>query len=731
MSCPTVKRRSSGRAKLLTIGAIKLTEWTLTTLPKAIRCDKHGTCLIFDLRRGAAELVYVGPSLPDGEDPCALADAQRRGRHESQPDSPPLRSILPHDGWSDSSSAAITLQRDGAPLALRFALENAVQTDDGVSFGYLDKNNDIQIELHWQIAASGIVESKACLQNTGVRAFGLVELSSLTLPLPGWATHATRYAGRWAAEMQQSRVKIEQGEFGSASFGGRPGFGGGNWIRIESADLSEYHGHEIAAHLAWSGDHRLRVEANADGDATLFLLARLEPGEIIVRPGESWTPPRALFAVSDKGVAPNRHAFHHFALAETLPQSGLATPRKVHLNSWEALGFDLDMTKLKALAVDAAELGVERFVLDDGWFKGRRSDNSSLGDWFPDTSTFPHGLTPLIHHVRGLGMDFGLWVEPEMVSPESELYRAHPDWCVHVPGQPRPTQRNQLVLDLTRTEVSAYLFARLDGLLSENAIAYLKWDHNRDLFPLAGKGYAQVVALYALLDRLRAAHPDVEIETCASGGGRIDFEILRRCDRFWASDNNDAIERLRINAGWFDFLPLRAAGNHVGPSPNPITGRRLSMDFRAKVAMFGHMGVEANPAGMSDGERASLSTHIALYKEWRTLLHGCELWKVETDLPGVFGWLARSGTKGLALIAQTAQSSDFGLSPVRFPGLDRSRRYRVRLVDPWPSRGAEYLASPECFRDGIELSGVALGEIGLALPLSRPETAWLVSLEMI
>ena len=703
----------------------------MARLPKTLRCDKSDTCIAFDLRQDFAELIYVGPSLPRDEDLCALADAQRRGRHESQPDCPPPRSILPQSGWGDGSSSAITLQRDGAPIFTQFALDTTILIGDGIRFGYLDTINLIRVELQWQITPSGVVETKASLYNIGVSPFALVELASLAMPLPRWATHTTRYAGRWAAEMRQSRAKIEQGEFGSTSFGGRPGFGGGNWIRIESEDLSEDHGHAIATHLAWSGDHRLRVESNAEGDATLFLFARLEPGEIIVRPGDNWTTPRGLFAVSDKGVAPTRHAFHRFAIAETMPKSSEATPRKVHLNSWEALGFDLDFAKLKALAVDAAQLGVERFVLDDGWFKGRRNDKSSLGDWFPDTSIFPGGLAPLIDYIQGLKMDFGLWVEPEMVSPESDLYRAHPDWCVQIPGRPKPTQRNQLVLDLTRAEVSAYLFARLDELLSENAIAYLKWDHNRDLFPLAAKGHAQVLALYGLLDRLRAAHPDVEIETCASGGGRVDFEILRRCNRFWASDNNDAIERLGINAGWFDFLPLRGTGNHVGPSPNPISGRRLSMDFRAKVAMFGHMGVEANPATMSEGERASLAAHIAAFKQWRSLLHSGDLWKLEIASPGSFGWLVWSASMGLALIAQTLQTAKFEVSPVRFPGLDPTRFYRVRIVDPWPKKGTEYIANPDLLRDGLVLSGMALSEVGFALPLSRPETAWLVSVEIV
>ena len=200
-----------------------------------------------------------------------------------------------------------------------------------------------------------------------------------------------------------------------------------------------------------------------------------------------------------------------------------------------------------------------------------------------------------------------------------------------------PTQRHQRVLDLSRPEVTDYLFARLDTLLRDNDIAYLKWDHNRELFPRAGRGHAQVHALYALLDRLRAVHPGVEIESCASGGARVDVGILRRASRVWASDDNDPIERLRVNRGWFQFLPLSVTGNHVGPNPNPVTERRTDMDFRAKVAMFGHMGVEADPARMTEDERRVLAAHIALYKAWRGVLHGGRLFAVETGSPSLHG----------------------------------------------------------------------------------------------
>ena len=702
----------------------------MAKLPSVIRHEHLGTCLVFDLRMSSAEPVHIGRPYPLDEDLTAYCGAMRRGRHASQVDSPVPRSILPHSGWGDQSAPAVVLQRAGKVLTLRLELVEVIPSTEGLNFVHLDPANGVQIEVRWHIAEPGLIRTECCLTNTADTPASLVELASLALPLPSWASHMTRYTGRWAAEMQQRRLAIEQGEVGSASFGGRPGFGGGNWVRIESAELGEHHGQAIAAHLAWSGDHQLKVARNADGDAMLLMAARLDPGEITLAPGESWTTPQALFAVSDCGIAPARSAFHRLAIALTIPRSAASSPRKVHLNSWEALGFAQDLPRLTALADEAAKLGVERFVLDDGWFKRRRNDTSSLGDWSPDPERFPQGLTPLIDRVQQLGMDFGLWVEPEMVSPDSELYRRRPDWCLHLPGQPRPTQRNQLVLDLTRREVTDYLFKALDALLSANSIAYLKWDHNRDLFPLAGKGHAQVLALYALLDRLRAAHPKVEIETCASGGGRVDFEILKRCSRFWASDNNDAIERLKINAGWFDFLPLRIAGNHVGPSPNPITGRRLSMDFRAKVAMFGHMGVEADPAAMLPGERSNLSAHIALYKEWREVLHAGVLTNI-SNRDSIIGWLANAGQMSLALVAQTQQALAYDVPHVRFGGLDPGSTYRVRLLDPWPRRAAQGLAMPDALRSGLMLSGQALAQGGLSLPLCQPETAWLIAFERL
>jgi alpha-galactosidase len=701
----------------------------MSSLPPFSRLDGDDLSMVFDLRAGVAEPVYFGPTLPVGEDLVNLCDVLRRGRHASQPDRPVPRSLLPVAGEGHLCAPSIVIQQHGRPLTLRMPLVAITQRNAGLCLEHRDDALGLGVQIQIAIVRGGLVEFGTQLRNLGTQPIGLISLASLTLPLPHWASHVVRYAGRWSGEMQQQRLPLHQGAITSASHGGRPGFGGGNWVRIEGDNAGEVHGDALAAHLAWSGDHILSVERNADGDATLTMAARLEPGEIMLAPGDTFCAPRALVAVSAEGIASLRHAFHAHILGAVIPNTAASTPRKVHLNSWEALAFDQSLERLFALAERAAALGVERFVLDDGWFAGRRDDTTSLGDWVADPGIFPEGLAPLIEHVRGSGMDFGLWVEPEMVSPDSDLYRAHPDWCLHLPDRPRLTQRNQLVLDLTRPEVSEHVFASLDRLLADHDIAYLKWDHNRDLFPLAGKGHAQVIALYALLDRLRAAHPQVEIETCASGGGRVDLEILKRCSRFWASDNNDPIERLQINAGWFDFLPMRIVGNHVGPSPNPITGRQVAMDFRAKVAMFGHMGVEADPGAMSTEDRQCLAAHIALYKQWRDVLHAGRLWRLAPAGAGVHALMAMHEGRGIALIAQTRQATTYDVPPIRFAGLDDDARYRVALLPPYCEKARAQLSDARPYAQGVVLSGRALRLAGISLPLQYPESAWLVSIE--
>jgi alpha-galactosidase len=427
---------------------------------------------------------------------------------------------------------------------------------------------------------------------------------------------------------------------------------------------------------------------------------------------------------------------HAFQRQSLLPKTVAKKPRPVHLNTWEAVYFDHNLDALRALASRGAELGVERFVLDDGWFKGRGNDRAGLGDWIPDRKKFPDGLAPLIDHVRRLGLEFGLWVEPEMVNPDSDLARAHPHWLRREADGSLLLQRNQAVLDLNEPEIVEHLFETLRGLLASHAISYLKWDMNRDLTGVSRSalpGHGDYVrALYGLIDRLRAAHPDVEIESCASGGGRADWGMLARSARVWTSDSNDALDRFEIQRNAFLFLPPEILGAHVGPAACHITGRRLSLDLRAHVAMFGHMGLELDVRALSETEGARLKAHIANYKRFRALLHTGRVWRMDLNDAdhGALGVTANDKRQALfLLVRRTSQELGRGVN-LWFPGLSAEGRYHVTPVAPI-SPSAEQCLSPALRAGDLVLSGAVLAARGLDIFLPRPESSLLLHLERV
>ncbi len=692
--------------------------------PVFARLDGDRTSVVWMACGDALDCLYLGPPLAADEDLVALSNAASRGRHENQPDIPPTGGLLPdpRTGWRGPLLAEFA--QDRAPVIPRWTGLKIETSPDRqtIGAGWRDEDLALTLSVSWTIGAGDVITTRTQFLNAEDRGLRATRCASLLLPLPRGFDHVTHFAGRWADDMRAERVRLTRAGLGWASRGGKPGFAGGDWLVFDDAGS----GAQLGFHIAATGDHEVRIERNDDGDATLVAETP------IPAPGASmFTTPDALIAwAPDPDTL--THAFHINA-RERLTRQYPNPPRerRVHFNTWEACAFDFDEARLMRLAEDAAAIGAERFVLDDGWFKGRSSDRAGLGDWTPDPVRFPNGLGPLIARVKALGMDFGLWVEPEMVSPDSDLYRRHPDWCLHAEDRDRSTMRGQLVLDIARPEVSGFLFERLDALLAQHRIAYLKWDHNRDLFPAAGKQVRQTLALYDLLDRLRQAHPQVEIESCSSGGGRIDFGIMRYCHRVWPSDNNDPVERARIMRSWSQFLPLEVLGNHVGPSPNPITGRRTEMDFRAKVALFGHMGVEADPGAMSEHERSVLAAHIALYKAWRGVLHAGDWYGLDHPDPGIFAQMVVHGDKALALAAQTCFSAAFDTAPLRLEGLEADAIYRVTLPRPWPGKASLYLPDWQTWESGLTLSGRALMTQGIALPLTHPETAWVIALERL
>jgi alpha-galactosidase len=456
----------------------------------------------------------------------------------------------------------------------------------------------------------------------------------------------------------------------------------------------------------------------------------LLPGEVRLAPGESLCAPLVVAAYSGHGLSGITDAFHaHVRARATHPR----TTRPVLLNTWEAVYFRHDVPELQRLADVAAEVGVERFVLDDGWFRGRDDDTSSLGDWYVDERKYPNGLGVLVDHVTGLGMQFGLWVEPEMVNPDSDLYRAHPDWVLCVVGHEPVLGRHQLVLDLGRPEVSAYRLERLDALLTDHDIAYLKWDMNRDLDAAGHRGaeagaHRQTLAVYALLAELRRRHPAVEIESCSSGGGRIDLGIAAHTDRFWTSDCNDALERQRIQRGMSYLIPPELMGAHVGGAWSHTTARTQTLQFRAATAIFGHLGFEWDLASASKEDRAGVAQVISVHKRFRPLLHGGRTVRIDlADSTAIaHGVVAHDRREAIYSYAQLDTTSATTPHPLRLAGLEPRRRYRVeRIVLP----GANWDPGkhhPSWYDDGLEADGALLGHVGVPLGVHMPEQATLI-----
>jgi len=510
---------------------------------------------------------------------------------------------------------------------------------------------------------------------------------------------------------------------------GKPGLDASYLLAAGTAGFGFTTGEVWAVHVGWSGNQLAYAERTYNGIRLLGGGELLLAGEIRLAPGESYRMPW-VYASYGSGLDEVAGRFHRYLRARQIHPT---TPRPVVLNTWEAVYFDQDLDRLIALAELGAAVGAERFVLDDGWFRGRRDDTAGLGDWFVDEQVWPAGLGPLIEKVRGLGMDFGLWFEPEMINLDSDLARAHPEWIFRAGGRPGSPSRNQFVLDLALPDAYAYIAGRLHSLLDEYDIAYLKWDHNRTVveaghMPAGRPGvHEQTMALYRLLDELRARHPGLEIESCAGGGGRIDLGILERTDRVWASDCNDALERQQIQRYTQLLLPPELVGSHVGPSQAHTTHRVHHLDFRAGTAFWGHMGIEWDLTTATEHELHQLHRWVELYKHRRDLLHHGTVVVADHPDPAIWvhGVVATDRSEAIFGVEAVGRSTTWPPGRVRLPGLDPDRRYRLAPLPPgdrYP--GADQL--PQWWAEGVTMSGRALDTVGVQIPAMFPECLHLI-----
>ncbi|QGG81130.1 hypothetical protein GH975_11370 [Litorivicinus lipolyticus] len=661
----------------------------------------------------AGRVAHLGARLPLRHIPNYQPQVSRaRTEQPSWPEALPLAG----NGWFGVPGLAVHCRGDNAqprPSSVR------VEVADGcLAIHFYDAVIDLHWSQHWHaLGDSGVfrVHSEVLpSQDTQLNY-----LASVAIPVVH-ASDVLFCAGGWTREGQLHRQTLQVGGWHQTSRVGRSGHDHYPAFYVNQP------GRSMVLSLAWSGDHESHVDVLAEGQR----LAQI--GEHLAVPlalsaGQRHQSPPALVSVGPSEQAA-QHDLHQALRAHWLPVD-VAQPRDVHLNSWEAVYFDHNLPGLAALAAAGERAGAERFVLDDGWFGSRRNDESGLGDWTISSEVWPEGFTPLVKVLAQHGQNFGLWVEPEMVNPVSQLAARHPEWMLHDARYPPIQGRQQLMLDLGLDAVQNALFTALDAVLSAYPIRYLKWDHNR----LAGQPRSQgrygtraaVLGVYALFERLRAAHPDVQIESCASGGGRMDLGVLRHCYRVWTSDCNDPIERALMQPAMIKFLPPEVLGSHAGPADSHTTSRVTALKTRIISALQGSYGYEFNLASLDEAQLALLAEGAQWYKANRLWMQCCESF-VLTEPAAPRQLLMKRSACGshMALWVIQVRAEPGGVAPPARLPLDGEWRLNTVMDSDLHGFSRAYTAPPSF--SGEVLSGAWLAAQGLNLVTLLPEQALLI-----
>ncbi|WP_054003612.1 alpha-galactosidase [Shimia sp. SK013] len=675
------------------------------------RIDAPGQTLVLASDGRTPVAVYWGPSLPEDQDLGAICDAAKRDVTGGMIDSLPELSLCPEEGDSFQGQPGIKAYRDGAPMYPRFAFVSG----NGGEFVCRDAELGLTLTFRFEVQGAVIAASTSL---TSDREITLHHLAAPAMPGPQFADEILDFSGRWIGEFQMERAPWRVGTHMREARGGRSGHETPPIAYFPETGATSTRGIVFAMHYGWSGGHVMYADEQPDGRRQI----QFGHATGTRAAGTEFETGTLYLAASETGLNGCAVAFQRHLRDALITWPHPDRPRPVHYNCWEAIYFDHDFAELAAIADRAAALGAERFVLDDGWFGKRDDDTSSLGDWDIDPRKWPDGLTPLIDHVQALGMVFGLWFEPEMVNMDSDLARAHPDWILGRADQVEG--RQQRVLDLSNPEVRSYLYDKIAAVLSTHDIDYIKWDHNR-LLPVADA--AQGDGIYALLARLRADFPQVEIESCASGGGRIDAGILQHTQRVWLSDSNDALERLRIQHDAALMLPAAVTGSHVGPRHCHTSGRVHDIRFRAWVAAQRHMGFEMDPRELTDDEAEVLTRVTAWWKANRDWRMGADILRLDSADPSVIAeqQLAADGTQFVVFAGKAASGKQNMPRPLRLTALEAEARYKVALINRDEANHLSRISIP--LKEGpMVLTGQQLMQQGLILPWSFPDRLWVV-----
>jgi alpha-galactosidase len=676
---------------------------------RTFRLDGGDSSYVFGVNEnGQLQSIYWGGKLAASDSFPAAHSVPGRASFDSSPNVTPQEFAGWGGGLYFTPDLKITFPDGNRDLVLHY-VSHTIQGPE-LTVVMKDISREVYVTLSWRVdTKTGILERSAAVENKTGQPFTVEAASSATWNLPSANDYQLRYlTGEWAGEWNLHREAMQPGKTILESRRGSTGHQNSPWFAIERGNSSdEDHGDVWFGTLGWSGSWQIAIEQNQEmqvrvtGGFNPFDFAYTLPA------GESLKLPPFYGGYSRQGIGGASRLLHRFELASILPQSPHPRLRPVLYNSWEATQFSVSEAGQEALAEKAASIGVERFVMDDGWFGERNNDKAGLGDWYPNPQKFPHGLKPLIDKVHSLGMDFGLWVEPEMVNPDSKLYREHPDWVLNFPGRPRTEARNQLVLNLARPDVRAYVFGALDKLLTNNDIAFLKWDYNRNWsepgWPAVPPDQEKEVYvkyidnLYSILAELRSKHPHVEIESCSGGGGRVDLGILHYTDEVWPSDNTDPFDRLSIQNGFtYAFTPAVMMA-WVTDSPSWLNHRDTSLMYRFLSAMEGSLGIGADLNKWTPQDFATAKTLVAQYKQIRATVQQGALYRLISPTNGsefsATEAVAANGSEAVAFAYLHSSQMGHEVPRIYLRGLDSSSTYRLHMLQGTAEAGTPSVAS--------------------------------------
>ena len=676
---------------------------------------------------GILQTLYWGPKLSEAALlPVAKSLPERASQYASAATTPQEYAAF---GAGIFTETALKVDSPNGDRTLILKYESAKVMGSQLEIVLKDTAEPLRVHLYYQTFPEGILARWSRIENFGTGSFGIEDAASATWNLPTGTGYTHRWlTGMWGGEFQPHQEPLESGESVQESRTGHTSHEANPWFSIGRQDeTTEEAGPVWFGELGWSGSWQIVTEYTSLHQPRVT--GGFNPFDFhwTLAAGTSLETPKFYAGYTTGGNGEASRILSEFQLQEILPKRGeprQPRPRPIIYNSWEATEMNFTGDTQMVLAERAAKAGVERFVIDDGWFGKRDNDHAGLGDWLVTPKKFPQGLKPVIDRVHALGMDFGIWVEPEMVNPDSDLYRQHPEWVMQFPNRQHTEARNQLMLNLARPDVKEWMFNWLDKLVSENDIAFLKWDYNRIWSepgwntapgsspehpnPDAEKAiYLQFVRnLYDVIDRLRAKHPRLEIESCSSGGGRVDLGILARTDEVWPSDNTDALDRQNIQFGYTQAYTPQTMVAWVTDVPS-MDHRMVPLQYRFVVAMQGALGIGANLAKFSDAEMALSAKLTAFYKTMRTTVQQGRLYRLASPLTNdqsQMEYVAQDGSQAVLLAYLHSQRLLLPYSPVPLRGLDPKAIYRIRALDPEKYLGEMTVSGSMLMGSGVDLN---------------------------